>query len=217
MLTNNAVGGPNPAFNPRLASAILRAKKASCTKENIDNAIARGQGRSASGAALKTFLDGAMLPELGGVSILIDCLTDNQKALQMDIRIILKAFAGTPVPTTHQFAQVGRISWPPSDEDLWLKFVDGACEREELGVEEYWKGEDGEWMVELPVSSIKDMEDHIASKTGVTEASSEIIWKPLETVVIDSEASNRLQNLIDELEDLQDVRAVYSDSTLSTP
>jgi transcriptional/translational regulatory protein YebC/TACO1 len=194
----------------------LRAKKASCTKENIDNAIARGQGRSASGAALKTFLDGAILPELGGVSILIDCLTDNQKALQMDIRVILKAFSGNPAPTTHQFSQIGQITWPPSNEDLWLKFVDGACEREELGVEEYWKNDDGEWMVELPVSSIKDMEQHIADKTGVTEASSEIVWKPLKTVVIDSEGAERLDELIEELQDLQDVRAVYSDSTLST-
>ncbi|MDR1894874.1 MAG: YebC/PmpR family DNA-binding transcriptional regulator, partial [Spirochaetales bacterium] len=84
-------GGGDPEMNPRLRTAILKAKSANMPKDNIDRAIKKGTGDS----------DGANYTELtyeaygpGGVAILIEALTDNKNRTAADVRSLLTKGGG---------------------------------------------------------------------------------------------------------------------------
>ena len=63
--------GADPNSNTRLAALVANAKKAGFPKASIDAAIARGQGRSTSGAALENVTIEAMLPN--AIAAVIEC------------------------------------------------------------------------------------------------------------------------------------------------
>ena len=77
------MGGGDPAMNPRLRLAIEKGKAESLPKDNIENAIKRGTGQ----------LEGVNYEEaryegygIGGVAVMVDCLTDNKVRTVADVR-----------------------------------------------------------------------------------------------------------------------------------
>ncbi|HEX5675955.1 MAG TPA: YebC/PmpR family DNA-binding transcriptional regulator, partial [Azonexus sp.] len=77
------MGGGDPAMNPRLRLAIEKGKADSLPKDNIENAIKRGTGQ----------LEGVNYEEaryegygIGGVAVMVDCLTDNKTRTVADVR-----------------------------------------------------------------------------------------------------------------------------------
>ena len=85
------VGGGDPDANPRLRTALLKAKLANMPKDNIDRAIKKGTGE----------LEGAEYSELtyeaygpGGVAILVEVLTDNRNRTAAELRHVLARAGG---------------------------------------------------------------------------------------------------------------------------
>jgi YebC/PmpR family DNA-binding regulatory protein len=85
------MGGGDEDANPRLRTALLKAKAANMPKDNIERAIKKGTGD----------LEGVNYEELtyeaygpGGVAILIECLTDNRNRTAADVRNILTKHGG---------------------------------------------------------------------------------------------------------------------------
>src|SRR5579864_153859 len=72
---------PNPEFNPRLRTAILKAKEASVPQENIEHAIKRA---AEAGAALEELTFEAYGP--GGVAIIIHAISDNRNRTVQEIK-----------------------------------------------------------------------------------------------------------------------------------
>src|SRR3954470_13574183 len=69
-------GGADPAGNPTLYDAILKAKKSSVPNDNIDRAVKRGAGLEAGGADYQNITYEGYGP--AGVALLVECLTDNR-------------------------------------------------------------------------------------------------------------------------------------------
>src|SRR4051794_14183330 len=69
-------GGPDPAGNAALATAIDKARDASMPKDNIERAIAKGTGAGADADAFESVTYEGYGP--GGVAILVEALTDNR-------------------------------------------------------------------------------------------------------------------------------------------
>ena len=76
-------GGDDPDANPRLRAAITAAKGVNMPKDNIERAISRGAGGG----------DGTNIDEIryegygqAGVAIIVDCMTDNRKRTDADVR-----------------------------------------------------------------------------------------------------------------------------------
>jgi transcriptional/translational regulatory protein YebC/TACO1 len=77
------MAGPNPDMNPRLALALVTAKKNAVPKASIEAAMARGQGLSATGAALESLVLEAILPP--SIATIIECQTDNKLRALADL------------------------------------------------------------------------------------------------------------------------------------
>ena len=89
--------GPDPRNNPQLAAAIGNAKRSGMQKASIETAVLRGQGKSASGAALESLTIEAVLPP---VALIVECDTDNKARALPEIRSILREYGATTTPTS---------------------------------------------------------------------------------------------------------------------
>ena len=69
-------GGPDPAGNPALATAVQKARDASMPKDNIDRAIAKGAGSDDDADAFQSAVYEGYAS--GGVAVLVEALTDNR-------------------------------------------------------------------------------------------------------------------------------------------
>ncbi|MGC9598911.1 MAG: YebC/PmpR family DNA-binding transcriptional regulator [Minisyncoccia bacterium] len=109
---------PNPDFNPRLRTAVTKAKEASVPQENIERAIKRA---AESGVNLEELVFEAYGP--GGIAIIIEAIGDNKNRIVQEIKTILKEHGG-------KWAEAGSVRWafdPP---------VGGS---ETKGAEREWK------------------------------------------------------------------------------
>lgn len=87
--------------SPGLAAAIVRAKKESMPKDNIDRAVAKGAG--AGGAAFEEVVFEGFGP--GGAALIITAVTDNNNRTSQEVRsIFTKAGYQLGVPGTAAWA-----------------------------------------------------------------------------------------------------------------
>jgi YebC/PmpR family DNA-binding regulatory protein len=100
---------PNPQFNPRLRSAILKAKENKVPQDNIDRAVSKASEIK----DLEELVMEAYGPE--GAAILIEAVTDNRNRTVSEIKKLLSD-AGA------KWAEPGSVQWafnPPSGEKRW--------------------------------------------------------------------------------------------------
>lgn len=90
---------PNPDFNPRLRTAVVKAKEAGVPQDNIIRAIARA---SETGKDLEDLVFEAYGP--GGAAILIHALSDNKNRTVQETKLILKKHNG-------KWAETGSVQW----------------------------------------------------------------------------------------------------------
>jgi YebC/PmpR family DNA-binding regulatory protein len=90
---------PNPDFNPRLRTAIAKAREASVPQENIERAVKRAADTS---AVLEELAFEAYGP--GGIAIMIEAISDNRNRTVQEIRTILKEHGG-------KWAETGSVRW----------------------------------------------------------------------------------------------------------
>jgi len=201
------VGGEDPAFNPRLALAIATAKRGGFPKASIEIAIARGQGRSTSGAALETLTIEAVVPP---VALMIDCQTDSKARALQDLRLLLKNHGATQTPTAYLFEKRGRIKFHSKEGVGVDEVFDTALEAGALDV---ILDEDGRIVVDTEVEAIKTAESQIAEELELQLDSSETIWFPKADTKIESVdpgPMGELSKLQEALEEYPGVQGVYT-------
>ncbi|MEK7507549.1 MAG: YebC/PmpR family DNA-binding transcriptional regulator [Patescibacteria group bacterium] len=90
---------PNPDFNPRLRTAVQKAKDVSVPNDKIASAIKRA---SEVGQKLEELIFEAYGP--GGTAILIEAVSDNKNRAISDIKKIISDFGG-------KWAETGSVRW----------------------------------------------------------------------------------------------------------
>lgn len=206
-------GGGDPDMNPRLRLALVKAKGANVPKDTIKNAILKGTGQ----------LEGVSYEEIryegygtAGAALIIDCTTDNHVRTVSDVRHILTSNGGslgTEGSVAFMFKHCGLIVLPEgSDED---KVMEVALE---AGAEDVATNEDGTIEVITP-ATLQDFEavQKALEAAGFTADFAEITMKPVNETVLSGEDAEKMQRLIDELEDCDDVSKVYCSATLDLP
>jgi YebC/PmpR family DNA-binding regulatory protein len=115
---------PNPDFNPRLRTAITKAKEMSVPQDNIDRAVKRA---SEAGVDMEELLFEAYGP--GGSALLIEAVSDNKNRAVQEIKLVLKEHNG-------KWAETGSVRWafestPGSEDGNWKpKFLQDLPEEE---------------------------------------------------------------------------------------
>ena len=202
------MGGGSIDGNPRLRTAVLKARAANMPKDNIDRAIKKGTGEL-EGVSYEELVYEAYAP--GGVAIFIEVLTDNKNRAAADIRNILTRAGG-------QLATSGSVS--RLFKRLGVITLDGEKYTEDAIMETALEGgaEDislSEGIIEV-TSAPEDFEsvlNALQSKEFET-MSAEISMVADAEVSLDNEGTAKALRLIDKLEENDDVQNVYSNISI---
>ncbi|KAI0105533.1 duf28 domain-containing protein [Nemania sp. FL0031] len=211
--------GADPNINTQLASLISIAKKAGMPKASIDVAIARGQGKSETGAGLETATLEVMLAP--SVAMVIDIETDNKQRALKELRHLVKKYDATVTPTAFLFTKQGRTVLSHSnngDSDDVTKgkgeemdFDDVMMQALDAGAEDVEKDEQGDVVVWTPPNLTHQVAQDLAKTLGLNILSSDIIWSCSsdKVKVDDEEAVVALAKLLAAVQEYPDVQAVY--------
>lgn len=200
------MGGGDPAANPRLRTAILKARAANMPKDNIERAIKKGTGEL-GGATYEEKLYEGYGP--GGVAILVEVLTDNNNRAAANVRNIFSKSGGNLGATgsvAYMFNRKGVIEYDAEvvSED---EMMDVALE---AGADDI-VSEDGIITVTTDPASFESVLEVLQGK-GYESVSAEVAMVPDMYSTVDNETATKLQKLIDRLEEDDDVQNVYTNA-----
>jgi len=196
--------GGNPDMNPRLRTAMDRAKAVNMPSNNIDNAVKKGTGEL-PGVTYETVTFDAYGP--GGVAILIEGLSDNKNRTTAEVRNILSKKNGSlagPGATSFLFSKKGFLSIEKtkvSEEELMDLVLEAGAEDMKLEGEYY--------EVTSDVGSFESVKGAVKDK-GIDMETAELTMIPSSTVKITGDAAKQLLSLMDSLEEHEDVQSVHA-------
>lgn len=205
------VAGPNPDMNPRLALALTTAKKNAVPKATIEAAIARGQGLSASGAALESLVLEAILPP--SIATIIECQTDNKLRALADLRLLVKEAGGQVSTVGFMFEKKGRIILRKKEGMGVDEILEPALE---AGVEDVLEDDEGRIVLYTEPAQTKTIAEALAKELEMEIEESEIIYDPNEDTKValnDEEAAAKLSEFLDDLQEVQGIQGVYMNWT----
>jgi YebC/PmpR family DNA-binding regulatory protein len=204
------IGGGDPAMNPRLRMALLQSRGANMPSENIERAIKKGtgEGNTLSYEDLTYEVYGPH-----GAAILLEISTDNRNRTASEIRSILNRFNGsiaTSGAVTRLFLRKGQmiVSRDAAQEDQLMEIVT------EAGAEDFKTEAEGYEIITEP-AQFESINKQIEAK-GIKCDAAQITWLPTLPVELDANASVTVGKLLEELEDHDDVKAVYTNAELSS-
>ena len=202
-------GGGSADMNARLALAVDKAKAENMPKDNIERAIKRGTGEI-EGADYEEGTYEGYAP--GGVAVFVETLTDNTNRTVADLRSLFSKAGGnlgTSGSVAFLFDQraVFEIEAAPSsgdpvtEDDLFLLVA-------EAGADDL-RREDDTFVVEAPVEAFGDVQAALAG-AGIEPAEAALQRLPTTTTALAPDEAARVLRLLDQLDEHQDVQAVYS-------
>jgi YebC/PmpR family DNA-binding regulatory protein len=193
-------GGSDLSANPTLTTAVQKAKDNSVPKDNIERAIARGSGTD----------DGVVYDEVwyegyapGGVALYVQILTDNRNRAASDVRAAFSKNGGSlgePGSVGYLFEQKGYILAAGDEDTVMMAALEGGAD-DVAPADESWE----------IVCSPGDL---VAVRTALEDADvlieqAEVTQMPSVSVAVDESGATKVLRLVDALEDLDDVQAVY--------
>ncbi|TNF65915.1 MAG: YebC/PmpR family DNA-binding transcriptional regulator [Gammaproteobacteria bacterium] len=202
------MGGDDPTANPRLRAAVQTALSQNMTRDTIDRAIKRGAGGD----------DTTQLEEIryegygpGGVALMVDCMTDNRNRTVAEVRhAFTKAGGnlGTDGSVSYLFSKQGVISFSlevNEDEIIEVALEAGAEDvtSDEYGVE-----------VITAADNFSDVKDAL-DQAGFEAENAEVTMIASTKADLDKDTAEKVLNMIERLEDLDDVQNVYSNAEIS--
>ncbi len=200
------LGGGDTAGNPRLRTAIEKAKEVNMPQDNIKRAIMKGTGELPGVSYEETLYEGY---GPGGVAILLEILTDNRNRTAAEIRHILAKNSGN-------LGEAGCVSWMFTKKGYIL--VEKAKVGEDIlmlvaldaGAEDM-KNDPKEDNYEI-ITAPEDL-DRVKTSieaSGITVALTEITMLPKSYVVLDEKVAEQMMRLEEALEDHDDIQNVYT-------
>ena len=202
------MGGGDAAFNPRLRMAVDKAKAVNMPADNIDRAIKKGTGE----------LEGVTYEEIryegygiGGAAVIVDCLTDNKTRTVADVRHAFNKYGGnmgTDGCVAFQFKHCGMILFAPGTPEDAL--MEAALE---AGADDVVTNDDGSIEVMTDPYQFGEVKEAL-EKAGFAAEFGEVTMKPLNDTELVGDDALRMQKLLDAIESLDDVQAVYSSAAM---
>ena len=195
-------GGPDAKSNARLRLALQKARAANMPSENIERNI-----KKASSADQADYTE--MTYELyghGGVGIIVDVMTDNKNRIASDMRIATNKRGGTiatPGAVAFNFDRKGILqvkSEGNSEDDLFLLATDAGADDFEAADEFF--------MITTPPDELYNVKEKL-EEAGIAVENASLEMLPKTFVECDDETAKANQGLIEWLEDLDDVDAIF--------
>lgn len=200
----NAVklGGPDPKINNRLRIALEKAREVNFPQENIERAI-----KKASSQDQESYIE--MQYELyghGGVGIIVDIMSDNKNRISSDIHIATNKRGGTvatPGSVGFNFDRKGILQVPKDkafEDELFSAVIDAGAEDFSI--------QDDAYVIICDPQQLNTIKEAV-TRLGCDTCETSIEMLPKLTVACDPEAAQANLALIEWLERIDDVEAVY--------
>ena len=203
------IGGSDLDSNPRLRTAVDKAKSQSMPKDNIERAISKGSGEGDDFNLEEVTYEGY---GPGGVAILIESMTDNRNRTVAEVRHALTKFGGNlgaEGSVSYLFKQTGLITVSGiEDED---KIVETAIE---LGAEDIEVNDDGSIEIMTSPNDLVDIKDALSNEE-INIDIAEVTMKAATDVSINLKHAQSMMKLLDMLDDLDDIQTVHSNAEIS--
>jgi len=201
-------GGGDASANPRLRLAIDKAKAANMPADTIKRNIDKATGA----------LEGVHYEEIryegygiGGAAIIVDTMTDNRVRTVAEVRHAFSKYGGnlgTEGSVAFQFKHCGQLIFAPgTNEDLVMEAALDA------GADDVIAGEDGSIEVLTPPTEFEAVKNALEAK-GLKAEMAEVTMRAETPIELSGDEGQRMQKLLDVIEDLDDVQAVYHNAEI---
>ena len=203
------MGGGDPTANPRLRLAMDKAFDANMPKDNVQRAIDKGTGNLEGVDYVELRYEGY---GIGGAAVMVDCLTDNKTRTVADVR---HAFTknggnlGTDGCVAFNFVHQGYLVFAPGADEEAL--MEAALE---AGAEDVITHDDDSIEVITPPNDWAAVKEALES-AGFKSEDGDITMRAQNEAELSGEDAEKMQKLIDALEDLDDVQDVYTSAVLN--
>ncbi|MBX7066878.1 MAG: YebC/PmpR family DNA-binding transcriptional regulator [Parachlamydiales bacterium] len=195
-------GGADPKSNTKLKVAIQKAKDANVPNDNVERNIKKAASSDTQDFTSMTY----ELYGYGGVGLIVDIMTDNKNRISSDIRIATNKCGGTvatPGAVAYNFDRKGVIKVTKStakEDDLFLLVS-------EQGADDF-SVEDESFVITTPVEAFNAVKEAV-EKSGAKIEEAELAMVPKTWVEVNDQDADSNIALIEWLENLDDVDAVY--------
>ena len=201
-------GGGDVAMNPRLRLAIDKAKAvnmpADRIKYNVDKASGTLEGLSYEEIRYEGY-------GIGGAAIIVDCMTDNRVRTVAEVRHAFSKYGGnmgTEGSVAFQFKHCGQFVFAPgANEDKVMEVALDA------GAEDVVTGDDGSIEVLCAAPDFEAVKAALEA-AGLKPDMSDVTMRAENTIELAGVDAERMQKLLDVIEDLDDVQAVFNNALL---
>lgn len=204
------MGGGDLGTNPRLRLAVDKAKAANMPNENVKYGIAKATGS----------LEGVHYEEvryegygIGGAAIIVDCMTDNKVRTVAEVRHAFSKHGGnmgTEGSVAFQFKHCGQLIFAPgTSED---RIMEVALES---GADDVITHEDGAIEVLTPYTDFETVKNALQA-AGLTPEVAEVTMRADNMIELTGDDAQKMQRLLDVLEDLDDTQDVFHNASLDT-
>ena len=201
-------GLPDPDANPRLRAAVTAARAQSMPKDNIQRAIDKAAGGDAEN--YEEIRYEGFGP--GGVSLVVEALTDNRNRTATNMRTAFSKNGGNlgaSGSVTHGFARLGLIEYPAAAGDAET-MLDAAIE---AGAEDVESDGDGH-EIWTALDDLHGVARALEAALGEPE-SVKLAWRAQTSVEVGEEDAAQLLKLVDTLEEDDDVQTVWGNYEVS--
>ena len=198
-------GGPDPSANSKLKDVIAKCKANNMPNDTINNAIKKASGEGSNETYEEITYEGY---GTNGVAVIVNASTNNKNRTAADVRHIFDKAGGNLGTTgcvSYMFDKKGVIviekeGCPLSEDDLMLLAIDS-------GAEDFSSEEEVYQITTAPADFTSVMEKLEQNGIKFLEAGVQMI--PSTYVSLDEKAAEKMQRLIDNLEELDDVLEVF--------
>ena len=196
-------GGPDPAGNSKLKNVIAKCKAANMPNDTINNAIKKA---STSNENYEEIVYEGYGPN--GVAVIVETATDNKNRTAADVRHAFDKSGGnlgTSGCVSYMFNKKGVIviekeTASMEEEELMMLAI-------EAGAEDFQTQEEIYEITTEP-SSFTQVREKM-EEMGLEFLEAEVQMVPTTTVALDEKGVEKMERLIERLEDLDDVSNIY--------
>ena len=203
------LGGGDPDGNPRLRTAIDKAKAENMPKDNVERAIKKGAGGLEGTTYEETTYEGY---GPGGTAVLVEVMTDNRNRTVSDVRSIFTKCNGNMGESgcvSWLFDKKGLLVFPKKTTDF-DKLFEAAIEAGADDVTD--EGEQYEVLTEP--TAFHEVKTAL-EKAGFKAESGEVTMIPQTMVKLEGKQAENMLKLMDRMEDNDDVQNVYANFDIS--
>ena len=196
-------GGPEPAGNSKLKAVIAKCKAANMPNDTINNAIKKA---SSSNENYEEVVYEGYGPN--GVAVIVNASTDNRNRTAADVRHVFDKAGGNLGTTgcvSYMFNKKGvivieRATANMEEEELMMLALDAGAEDFEATEEVY--------EITTEPSEFSVVREKL-EEVGLSFLEAEVQMVPTTTVALDEAGQEKMERLIDKLDELDDVMNVY--------